>query len=262
MRHKGSKSARFRQRIPLDVLDSVQGRSLDFPVGDQTIRKRVSQSAVEIVVHCADDGEARKRQATIITYLENVYQGLRYERPVEITHREAVALSGEFYRSWAVERDGGDSITGVEFDPPSSTASVHRTSTNPEAVSEVWGTAAVALGLPADDEADEVRSPTSMARQSLEVEIDRFLLGKGLRLTDGSREIVIHEVRRALGDAFENRQRNASGDYSSDPKANRFPPQWRQKEATVAASLSGPRVSLTDLIEALNRPGFVGGSNS
>ena len=90
------------------MLDRVRGLSLDFPIGEQTVRKRVSARAMEIIVSLRtdDDSEARKRQAAIISYLENVYRGLRDDRPAEITHREAVALAGEFYRRWAEEREG------------------------------------------------------------------------------------------------------------------------------------------------------------
>jgi hypothetical protein len=48
----------------------------------------------------------------------------------------------------------------------------------------------------------------------------------------------------ALQDAFANRERNAAGDYSPDPKATRFPPQW-----TGTNERGGGRASITALAE-------------
>jgi len=59
--------------------------------------------------------------------------------------------------------------------------------------------------------------------------------------------MVLAELRIALRDAFEHRQRNAEGDYSSDPKAARFP-EWQA--STAPKPTMRPAVSLTGLVEA------------
>lgn len=56
-----------------------------------------------------------------------------------------------------------------------------------------------------------------------------------------SRMLILREVYRALRDAVEHRRRNAVGDYSPDPKSERFP-EWQplQSSSSPAAPPSSP----------------------
>jgi integrase len=116
----------------------------------------------------------------------------------------------------------------------------------------MWEIAIAALGHRHDEAFGETQIVAPVATHGLNAEIDRFLLAKGLRLTEAAREAVIHEVRRALSDAFENRRRNAGGDYSPDAKASRFPPPWQPREETAQTpreTANRAEVPLTGLID-------------
>jgi integrase len=52
---------------------------------------------------------------------------------------------------------------------------------------------------------------------------DALVRHKGLSINDESRERVVHEVSKALDQAASQLKKNADGDYSPDPRANRFP---------------------------------------
>lgn len=54
--------------------------------------------------------------------------------------------------------------------------------------------------------------------------VDRLLLSEGIRRVDvASRGLLLRAFWLALRDAFQVRLRNAQGDYSPDPKSERFP---------------------------------------
>lgn len=54
--------------------------------------------------------------------------------------------------------------------------------------------------------------------------VDRLLLGRGVRkINNRSRRMVLFEFVKAIRDGLKAGKRKAEGDYSPDPKANRFP---------------------------------------
>ncbi len=66
--------------------------------------------------------------------------------------------------------------------------------------------------------------------------VDRLLLTKGIAEVDPEcRPVLLGAFAQALQDAFANRQRNAAGDYTPDPKAARFP-DWAGGGREAAAS--------------------------
>ena len=85
--------------------------------------------------------------------------------------------------------------------------------------------------------------------------IDRLLLAKGIARVDAeSRPVLLAAFAAALRDASETRKRNVGGDYSPDPKANRFP-EWQPPEEHRAASkpkpaAASPKTTLTGLVDA------------
>ncbi|MFG1242281.1 hypothetical protein V5F31_07855 [Xanthobacter sp. V7C-4] len=52
-------------------------------------------------VRSHDPAEVKKRNAEIAAYLETVWKALRISEPLSLTHKQATALAGELYRSWA-----------------------------------------------------------------------------------------------------------------------------------------------------------------
>lgn len=231
MRRKQSSFGQFRQSIPLDVRENLRGRVLHIPVGDTTVRKRVSHAAVELwlSLRTRDPHETRERHAAVAAYLERVYRGLRSKSPVALSHREIVQLAGEFYRAWANDSrfasDQREPITSLEVETGSIErhgAGVLQAYPDPHDVEAVW-TAVLA-------------SPT-LSAERLGPLVDHFLLSKGLNVAETSRETLLHEAERALRDAFEGRRRNAAGDYSADLTANRFGPPWGPRGEAISGSL-------------------------
>lgn len=61
-----------------------------------------------------DSTNVKERQATASTFLESVWKALRQDAPIKISHRQATALAGEFYRVWADE-DGRSRSIAMQF---------------------------------------------------------------------------------------------------------------------------------------------------
>lgn len=65
--------------------------------------------------------------------------------------------------------------------------------------------------------------------------VDHLLLSEGIRRVDAaSRRLLLRAFWLALRDAFEVRLRNAQGDYSPDPKSERFPAWVAPNGASIA----------------------------
>ncbi len=74
--------------------------------------------------------------------------------------------------------------------------------------------------------------------------VTKLLRKRGIASVDEpSRNLLLEAFALALRDAFENRARNARGDYSPDPKSERFP-EWQEPQQPRAAG-----ASLTKLVE-------------
>lgn len=80
--------------------------------------------------------------------------------------------------------------------------------------------------------------------------VDRLLLARGIAAVDNrSRGLLLIAFVQALRDAFENRARNAEGDYSPDPKSQRFPEWAPPEEPARPPSAPAAVVSLKGLVE-------------
>ncbi len=77
------------------------------------------------------------------------------------------------------------------------------------------------------------------------------MLREGIgRVDPASRELLLKAFHLALKDAFETRQRNASGDYRPDPKSERFPEFERmQAKPSAPSPKRKPKETLTGLVE-------------
>ncbi|OPF96107.1 hypothetical protein [Rhodopseudomonas palustris] len=103
MKRKNSRSAYFVQRIPADVKGRVVGRRLAIPFGGRTkffIATERSQ-AISFSLGTDDPVQVKILQAAIAGHLETVWQALRNDAPITLSHRQATALAGDLYRIWA-----------------------------------------------------------------------------------------------------------------------------------------------------------------
>lgn len=76
-----------------------------------------------------------------MAYLEGVWQALRNDAPVHLTHRQATALAGELYRVWADSESRARSVAmvhtpGVGWTPD--TESHEEQEAHWAAVTEMW----------------------------------------------------------------------------------------------------------------------------
>ncbi len=240
----GSTNRYIVKRIPADVRLRAVGLWLEVPIGDQRSAVTITESStrVRVSLRTNDPREVKRRQAVVDAFLENVWAALRQDEPVALTHKQAVALSGKFYRAWAVE-DEGHTILSLDLEPGRmSTANVTRGRTEPGA----WASTL-----------QRQASGKTTLEQEVGPLVDRLLMEHGVGRVDApSREMLLEAFGQALRDAFENRKRNAEGDYAPDPKAERFPALDLPAATDSANSTATPaptakeRHSLIALVEA------------
>ncbi len=115
MRRGESFNAYFVQRIPADVKSSGAGTVLQIPVGDRLVPVKVTEhtTAIRVSLRTGDPSEAKVRQATVAAHLERVWRSLR-EKPRSLTLKEAVALAGEVYKTFAGALEDRGASSGRE----------------------------------------------------------------------------------------------------------------------------------------------------
>lgn len=236
MKRSGSSVHHLIQRIPADVLAKARGRRLAVPVGDETAALTLSERAVDVRVslRTRDPAEARARQTKALAYLQGVWQALRAASPVSLTQRQATALAGRFYRAW-VDGEGRERTVAVVHDPARGWLPDRVTAEEDEAhfASAVAHIASLA----------ERDDPAALGAAFRPL-VDRILFAEGIASVDPeSVPLLLGAFRLAAQDAFERRQREAGGDYSPDPKAERFPawvaPQAKPKAVQARTTLTG-----------------------
>lgn len=244
VKRAGSRNRQFVQRIPVDVREKAIGRTTVVSLSDdETVSVTVSANAqtIRFSLRASEPAEVKRRQARAASALEAFWQGLRQSAPIELTHKQATALSGRMYFAWADMQRG--EMIAVNHAP---------TPENPRAFRVVeptqadWEMAAQA-GLQMLKDTEDASPARERFLGELNRLIDRLLLEEGIgEVTLGSRDMLLKEFQRALCDAFENNRRNAEGDYTPDPKSQRFPewvPPGRQSRDT------GNTVSLLQIVE-------------
>lgn len=220
VKRKGTINQQFNQRIPADVRGRAAGVTLHIPIGADIVRKTITarDHAIRVSLRASTPAEVKTRQAQVTGYLETVWQGLR-AAPLVLTHRQAVALSRDVY-SWG---------SLAEIDPELADAESAFTG---EIGGGVYKNAMARLEA-------EGKDPVATARL--------ILARRGLvNVAPESVELLAREVLRSLKDGFAQGDRETAGDYSPDPKVNRFP---ALELASPAASKPEIAVSLTGLVE-------------
>ena len=148
-------------------------------------RKEVSWS-----LGTKDPEEAKLRNAEAVRKQAMVWAALR-KRPEPLPHQQIVALSGVFYRDYMaqMELEPGESQIWIEA------LNLHeRIKADPDGPERWYG-------------------PT----------VDNLLLERGIITDDASRKRLIQEIDRTFRQVAKQQLKRAEGDYSPDPKADRFP---------------------------------------
>jgi integrase len=254
MRRAGSSISQFNERIPKDVRERARGRKLDIPLGALTVHLTISPlaDAVRFSLQTRDPAEAKKRNGLAAVYLETIWEALRETQPVALTQRQAVALAGELYRAWAEGEQRGERTWAVLHTP------------NGFVPDPVTPAENAALFKAAGALLEAIASEGSPARleRTLGPLVNRLLLAKGIASVDAeTRPMLLDAFHDALRDAIAVRERNASGDYTPDPKAQRFPAWESPSEQGLPAKASRTKASasLKGLVEDWWREAEAGG---
>ncbi|AWN49517.1 recombinase XerD [Methylobacterium terrae] len=230
----------FVQRIPTDILPLVAGRALSLPLGTETVLVRVTPKmrSIRFSLRTRDPAEVKARQGQVASALERHWTALRNGAPTSLNHRQATALAGNLYRSWADA--GADRTLAVQHMPDGSWARVRAT---PEEEAAGFASAREKLEL-----ALESGDPSAL-QTPLGPLIDRLLRDHGIgSVDDDTRLLLLETFGLALRDAFASRERNAEGDYSPDPKAARFPEFEPPARTNRPADAAPPKTTLSGLV--------------
>lgn len=236
-KRKDSFNLQFEQRLPADLRERLVGMTLEVPRGDHIIPITVTDKtrAIRFSLGASDIGEAKRRQAEAIAYLEGVYRNLRANAPIALTHRQCVALAGELYRSWAADLETSQRIT---FQQEADGSVVRDYSLDLEAEAGGLTLTAERLGHLEGQDLEGALGPL----------VGKLLLRRGIVSVDHpSRAMLFSEFAKALAEGMLARSRKAKGVYQHDPNSERFP-EWSAPEA-ASQSKPSPSVSLQGLFD-------------
>jgi integrase len=241
VKRSGSSIPQFIQRIPADVRAQAIGRKLTIPLGnDDPVVVTITRTmqSIRFSLRTREPSVAKVRQAQAAAHLETVWQALRNNKPASLAHRAATALAGELYRAWSDE--GRIRTTAITLERPGGLWT--RDSVTPDEHAAIYE--AIQPHLRPDDE-------EAVLEHRLGALVDRLLLAKGIAAVDPeTRPVLLNAFALALRDAMELREREARGDYTPDPKAQRFPAWEPPGGERKAGPHSTTRDSLTALVEA------------
>ena len=246
VKRSGTENRQFVKRIPRDVRSKAVGRSFVVALSDTesvTVAISSKSESVRFSLRTNSPAEAKIRQARAVTALETIWEGLRATAPVLLTHKQATALSGRLYRAWADEHTSRLTVAVHAPTPDNPRAFKIVPPSHDDEITLYEG----ALRLFDEDNADAPKM--QRLRAELSILAERVLLEEGIAsVTPEAFDMLITEFRRALRDALERKRRNADGDYSPDPKSERFP-VWVHPQAVAKEASSSAKVSLSKLVE-------------
>ncbi|WP_316182690.1 MULTISPECIES: phage integrase N-terminal SAM-like domain-containing protein [unclassified Bradyrhizobium] len=233
-----STKAQFRMRVPTRVLDRVRGRRVILPLGDLTVTTTLS-NVVSFSLRTDDQKLTQRRERAAREALQNIFDAAE-QGPQRLDHRQLVALSGDVYRLYVeiYERDPGTTFQWAAHKAFHRAAMEGRINAFPVVPGQVdRGEIAQAAAAFGDDLTAGVNAlPPGEPHEALEARFgllaDWVLAERGLELDPETRRQFMVQVGSASIDAGWRLKRAAAGDYTPDPKAQRFPP-FEAGSATV-----------------------------
>jgi integrase len=214
---RGSAVPQLVARIPTDVRDQAIGRTVTINLGGDVVRVMITPAmqALRLSLRTKNPAEARARHREVVAQLSTIWDGLRVTAPPRLSHRQATALAGSLYRT-CVERPDRDQMS-----PTTVALRLHNL-----------------LGAVTEENMETTLGSI----------IDELLLSHGIGNVDAAtRLVVLQAAHSALKDALGVLERNAQGDYSPDPNAQRFP-EWQPINAPPKPLTRGT-MTLTGLVE-------------
>ncbi|MFN7103022.1 MAG: DUF6538 domain-containing protein, partial [Pseudorhizobium sp.] len=163
----------------------------------------VGKKEVKVSLGTKDPTEAKLRHVTALQKIQDQWR-LARAKPEPLTQKQIFALAGEAYREWVEQHD------------------------------EQPGEPSVWQALLERNRQELGRDPIRWFGSS----IDALLARHKLKTDEESRKQLILAAAEAIQQASEVSLRKSQGDYSPDPKANRFPPLQPQRQETEVTLLN------------------------
>jgi integrase len=247
----GSTVPQFRIRVPTKIVDRLRGKrvllSISPPDDYPFVRTVTIGSDVSFSLGTDDRTIAEARQANALDHLRRLFD-LTEAAPISLSHKDMVALSGETYRLYQqIHRDNPGEPDAWMYHKALSRAALEGRVKNPPPAALMPNEANTAIDLfGTGDLTAGVNAFPADQHDALE---DRFglladwvLIRQRIQLNPNDRRRFLRFVGTASLDAGWQLRRNAEGDYSPDPKAQRFPPI----ESVTAVK---PRQTITGLLD-------------
>lgn len=269
-----SSNGQYVRRLPADVANAMRGAvlALEFPAtstaGARAITARAGRHFIRFSLGASDEATVRARWRHAESVVDKLIAATR-SGPVALTHREAVALSGEVYRkfldehseepatrqTWAAVKAFNRAIREgrrLAIIPP--------LGISPEALQANTLAASALAGAHANLSASVNalgRDGYEPAEDALETRFgalaDYVLALHGLVVDGASRRRLLVQIEASTTDAAKDLKRYADGDYRPSGTGERFPafaprpasPKARHaaqpaSPPQAAASISGP----------------------
>ncbi|CUU20855.1 sitespecific recombinase phage integrase family CDS [Bradyrhizobium sp.] len=222
----------FRIRVPAKAVNQLRGRRILLNLSNRNglpcIKVTKIADDVAFSLETTDRIIAEARQANALDHLRRLFE-LTEAEPIHLSFKELVALSGETYRlyneihgdnpgepsAWAYHKAlHRAALEGRIKNPPPAALAPNETSN----AIEMFGTGdltAAVNALPAG----QYDSP----EDRFGLLADWVLIRQRIKLATAERHRFLQLVGTASLDAGWQLRRNSEGDYSPDPKAQRFP---------------------------------------
>jgi len=209
------------------------------------LRPLVGKREVKRSLKTKDPVLARERHAAVAAETEAQWNllasggsTLGTPTPVRLTHKQIVALSGEFYRRTVAahedepgEADWWAQLASIDWRSP-----------------HAGPPDAAATGAPI--------WPRNEAHSRIIYDVRRFLTQRKIVVDPADLSRIAQEVGRALTLAFARLHQNATGDYSPDPNAARFP-SWADVTPKDLPKAEFEEVWASFVKEAKPKPGTI-----
>jgi hypothetical protein len=239
----------FLMRVPLKLLSRVKGRTVLIslpPSGEEApvlVRTKIGDF-VKFSLRTRDQGVAKAREAVARSELHKLFNAVG-RGPTTVSQRQTVGLAGIVYNLFAdtFGENPGRPEKWAAWKAFNRAAGEGRITSAPSVQAEPFDEVEAAKNRFGADLTTGINSlPRNETMDGLESrfgEITNWVLTHhGLEIDDQTRKALLVEVYKAAQDAGWRLKRNAEGDYSPDPKQERFPPFEKQ-----------PQLTLTELFE-------------
>ena len=249
LHRNGSSPYQFLMRVPLKILARVKGRTLPISLPPSGEEEPVLVSAkigdlVKFSLRTRDLNVAKAREAVARSELHKLFNAVG-RGPTTITYRQMVGLAGIVYRLFAETfgENPGRPEKWAAWKAFNRAAGEGRIISAPSVQAEPFDEVEAAKNRFGTDLTTGINSlPCTETVDGLESrfgEITNWVLAHhDLEVDEEARKALLVEVYKAAQDAGCRLKREAAGDYSPDPKQERFPPFEKQ-----------PHLTLTELFE-------------